>query len=245
MLSRSAKPGASPRRGHAAGECRHPVGVEGIQSTASVASLRGLACMPGAMSRERGLFWQKWGTRERGWLSKPSPLSPMALTAWPAVTSRIAGACWMACSMTSVRPSSANMPATRPRGSKTCGGTVGASVGYQGETMVASSPPLPRRGYRYPKITQLYVSGAECRFKSLERGELAVPAVFQGANRVELYGEAGAIIGEGLSRGPARRAHHAQWPAGGIRSTGRWRILSRPSSSTARLVPRWRTGSAM
>ena len=41
---------------------------------------------------------------------------------------------------------------------------------------------------------------------------LAVTAVFQGANRVELYGEAGAIIGEGLSgaRPEGRITHNGQ-----------------------------------
>jgi predicted dehydrogenase len=39
-----------------------------------------------------------------------------------------------------------------------------------------------------------------------------VTAVFQGANRVELYGEAGAIIGEGLSgaRPEGRITHNGQ-----------------------------------
>src|SRR5206468_11414634 len=42
--------------------------------------------------------------------------------------------------------------------------------------------------------------------------ELAVTAVFQGANPVELYGEAGAIIGEGLSgtRPEGRITHNGQ-----------------------------------
>jgi predicted dehydrogenase len=42
--------------------------------------------------------------------------------------------------------------------------------------------------------------------------ELAVTAVFQGANRVEIYGEAGHIIGEGLSgaRPEGRITHNGQ-----------------------------------
>src|SRR5262249_26749607 len=70
--------------------------------------------------------------------------------------------------------------------------------------MIEVSPSKPRHDDELAALVLLYPDRL--------LAELAVTAVFQGANRVELYGEAGVIIGEGLSgaRPEGRITHNGQ-----------------------------------
>jgi hypothetical protein len=140
----------------------HPVGIEDIQGTTERIIVELVGATRGERSRKVGLFWKNLGTRERAWLINPRPLSPIALTASPAVRSRISGLCWVARSMTSPMPSSSNMPATRPRWSKTWlryGGWSGITISFDDAEIVQDLQG-------HTKMTRIGKGDAKCRLQS-------------------------------------------------------------------------------
>jgi hypothetical protein len=78
----------------------------------------------------------------------------MALPAWPAVAIRMAGVGCVACSMPSVLPRPAHIPATSPRDSKPGVRYKGGGGGMAGRYECRLVSSWAEGVYRHPKMTQ-------------------------------------------------------------------------------------------